>query len=527
MPRQIRSPLAEFIGADEVLTTSQLVSRIVQRTHVKEDAARQRVSRQAQANDIWRSEKIILPGRARLFARRQFVGRPAFYDAVAKLLIDVRPGLARCLHDLGAFSILHEVQAQKLLATPADGKLTDSYPGLDRDIEALQEVGVAVHPVGTHRFLARHRPGSASSLSAEDTSTTLSLLRRESLLTRLLVMRFRKENLVSWSGSQVPSAEKMSSEFSGQVFSAYGFSFLRPLLRKPGKAGDRPKPCPVLIDVLGGECSKRHVESFLQRARRATVRRAAALPFLGVVAARTFADDAWTFARNEGLMAVNLLQMFGDQALEAMVIAERLLGGLSLESASADYTEMVKSLRRLKDNPVVVDLCSISFEAIAALSLRDSGYDDVALQRNVPFGSTTRDVDVHGRLKDDIAVIECKAYHAKKYVDTSELKKFYTETVPSFAKWWSVRNDNRAPSKVRAQFWTTGRFYADAVKYVGELSLKSNVVPELWDRGRIEAELSADIRKRTRELLSAIADTGDEGGELPATASKEVGSSGT
>ena len=512
MVRVAGTALGLFIERNEVLTSTDLVNRLVHRHRLTPAAARQRVFRTLNTADIWRSTNIVLPGRSRLFAQRHFVGKAEFYDTVAAVLATTRPGLSRCLRALANDQIIHEVQAQKLLAAPAAGKLTGNYPGLDRDFSALTELGVTITRVGSHQFLSRRR----SSLTLKDAAAPLSLLRRESLLTRLVVNRLKKENVVSWSGSHLPSLERLATEFSGQVFSAFGFSFLRPLRRRPADGGES-KPCPVLLDVHGGLSGTEVVESFLQRAHRATSKRGSSTPFLGVIAARSFTDEAWKRARSEGLIAMNLVQVFGDQALEAMVVAERLLGGFDVEPASEDYTQLVRSIRKLKANPVIADLCSIGFEAFAGMVLRDQRYELVTMGTNVPFGTTTRDVDVHGTGADEVVVVECKAYHEKKFVDFSEIKKFFTETVPSFVKWWSARNDNRTPSKVRAEFWTTGRFYHDAEEKLAALALKKNVVPALVTREQLEANLSSRVRMRGVSLLSAIAQSGeadDEGEQV-------------
>ncbi len=64
----------------------------------------------------------------------------------------------------------------------------------------------------------------------------------------------------------------------------------------------------------------------------------------------------------------------------------------------------------------------------------------MGLNQKVPFMSTVREVDVYGNCGDDVCLIECKAYHGKKLIPPEDVKKFYSETVPAFLKWWEKRN---------------------------------------------------------------------------------------
>lgn len=497
-------PLDTFIGCDEVLTSSQLLRRLHDHFGGTESANRTRLARATDAPAVWRSNSLLLPKNQRLFSRLTFFRTPQFFTTVARVLENERPGLARLLHHLGAVELLHESQARKLLAAPVQPSA--SFPGFERDLAALAELGVSVRTCGSHLYVGRSDRFDAG---AFDTwaEVTLGELRRESLLTRVLVNRLARQNLLSWSGTNLPNRDQLGSEFNHQLFTAFGFSFLSPLLQpREGK----PSPCPVLFDVYAGECGKKQVESFVHRSERAVLRRGKGRRFLGVIAARWFVKEAWDYARERGIMAINLVQMFGDEALEAMAIAERLMGGFQREALPHDLTSLFTAIGELKTNPVVVDLYSIGFEAFAGLALRDRGYGELAFGTVVPFQKTTRDVDVHARKQNELTVIESKAYHAKKPLDPSEVTKFFTETLPSFVTWWRARNGNREPDRVRAEIWTTGAIGKDAENKLAELKLKPYVEPKFCGPKEMLEGLSFEIGSRMGQFLSAIA----KGGEL-------------
>ena len=496
--------LSTFISGDEVLTSSQLLRRLRDHFGGNESANRTRLARATNTPAVWRSNSLLLPKNQRLFTRRTFFRSPQFFTTVATVLETERPGLSRLLHCLGKVEFLHETQARKLLAAPVQE--SGAFPGLERDLLALNELGVSIRKCGSHRYVCRSDPLDARVFDAS-AELTLGELRRESLLTRVLVNRLARQNMLSWNGTNLPCRDQLGSEFNNQLFTAFGFSYLSPLLQFKDI---KPSPCPVLFEVYAGECSKKQVESFVHRSERAVLRRGKGRRFLGVIAARWFVKDAWDYARERGIMAINLVQMFGDEALEAMALAEQLMGGFQNEAITHDLTSLFAAIGELKTNPVVVDLYSIGFEAFAGLALRDRGYGELAFGTIVPFQKTTRDVDVHARKQNELTVIESKAYHAKKPLDPSEVKKFFTETLPSYIAWWRARNGNREPDRVRAEIWTTGSIGKDAEDKLAELNLKPYVVPKFCGQKEMLEGLSFEIGSRMGQFLSAIA----KGGEL-------------
>ena len=384
-----------------------------------------------------------------------------------------------------------------------------SFPGYDADVQALNELGVTVCQEGTvFEYLLgadRKQGNHTDELAAE----SVKQLRKEILLVRILVERYRRQNLISWGSAELPSRERFLVVFNNQYFSAFGFSHLGPLCRQEQKDGEsRSVPSPVLFDIHAGLCSEIHVQSFLQRAERATCRGNHRQSWLGVVAAREFEQAAWKLARSCGLVTVNFRQMFGDEALEAIARVEELLEAFQLdrppEASDPLFISFADSLADLKTNPILVDLCSIGFELVAAKALAATGYQNVGLNQKVPFMSTVREVDVYGNCGDDVCLIECKAYHGKKLIPPEDVKKFYSETVPAFLKWWEKRN-GRVPKQCRAEIWTTGRIGSEAKRQFDRTEVRQSVAKKIRDCDSILDYLPSTIRDRCSQLLKTIA----------------------
>ena len=246
--------------------------------------------------------------------------------------------------------------------------------------------------------------------------------------------------------------------------------------------------------------------------------------WLGVVAAREFEQVAWKLARSKGLLTVNFRQMFGDEALEAMAKVELLLEAFQLdrppETTDPLFLSFAESIAELKTNPIVVDLRSIGFELIAAKALSATGYHGVGLNLIVPFPPTSRDVDVYGTRGDEVCLIECKAYHAKKLLTPEDVKKFYTETVPAFLSWWAKRNGS-PPKKCRAEIWTTGKIGSEAKREFERVQVRDSVTKNILDSDGILACLPRTIKERCSQLLKSIATTDETGASWPEVPSSD------
>lgn len=505
------NPLARHLTPGVILTSSELIARL-KTEGLSEANARQVICRHACRNGVWRSEHLRLPRGERLFTTSGYARTTDFLKAVgAKLLDTNRWGLARCLQALGARQALHRVDVMRLLAVSPDaingtGKVQRRL--YEKELAGLEEVGALVVQRGTplesviSPFHAGDTPVDQLAASAA------AIVRRESLLARILVEQLRRQNVFSWNRVELPDPEHPYTVFNDQVFSSFGFSYLAPLVRwKDGS--DQPTPSPILIDSYCGLCLLSHVHSFLQRIDRATNRGRSHLPSLGVIAARDFERDAWTHARRHGLMTISYRQMFGDEALEAMVRIQDLLDDLANSNPTDDpednFERFSTLLKDLKTNPVVAILRSIGFEALAGLVLRSQGYEGVELGRIVPWEDTKRDIDVFGFRGegDELRIIECKAYHKKKSVPADEVKKFFTETVPALKK--QLRVQGKHFSACKAELWTTGPLGREAREKLHILSRPRGDTWTLLKGDDVRDLLPGAVKKRATEMLDAIA----------------------
>jgi hypothetical protein len=496
------------IGGGEVLASSELIQRMTDKG-VSPANARQILSRSA-GRHIWRSNKLNLGRGEKLFAQQAFRESPEFYAAAKnKLAATSRRGMTRCLEVLDRHKVLHVVDVMRLLAVESEGaggRGGKQRRAIENELEALADLGVVRFYTGTALDCIVD-PGSRRDANLNDLATEAAeRLRIEAVIARITVRRLKQQGIMAWGGSETPDDTVPYVLFNRQLFTARGFSYLAPAIR--WKAGGKKSPCPVVVDCHRGDCSKPQVEAFIERLERATYRKGVQGRILGVLAARSFEQDAWKLAKSMGIMVINLRQQFGAEAVRAMEALEKIVHQLvhgSRESACASFLTFDDIIRGLKHNPVVADLRAVGLEALAGLILSSCGYESVTLGMSVPHNTTTREVDVHATRADELRIIECKAYHGGKAVSADEVKKFFTETVPALKAWF--RTQKRPFQSCVAEIWTTGGEGAEAKKALEALPRPRGGADKWGILGRCDLVNLApsSVKDRADKLVKSIA----------------------
>ena len=414
------------------------------------------------------------------------------------------PGLARTILALLKRRILLRADAQRLLAAPLRPK-SSRTPTYQAEVDALVNLQIC-RVEGSKTALERL---TLNSLVGSPSSHQLARLERvrqivDMHLTSMITDQFRKQAVIGWRSATFADLETGIVRFSDHVFSAFGYSWLDPLVRRA--VGKKPKSVPVLFDVCARECDVHDVRGFLHRLARIGSNRNARMPVLGVIAAYAFAGDAWSVAKRHGLLAINLRQLYGDAALATLAKMEHLLrlagaGDLFGEHAAAiDLDELADDFTALRVHPYVADLRSLGLEVVTALLLRAEGWENVELGLVVPFKDTKRDVDVIGRRggEDKICLVECKAAHETKELDPEHVSKFFTETVPATLKVFTN------VTKCQAEIWTTGRIGERAQATLASLELRKGVGATLREKTDILSLVPTPLSqcKRLIETLS-------------------------
>ena len=412
--------LSDHIALDEILTSGELAARLTT-TGLSAAAARQVISRN---NDpAVRVLPFRLPHRARLFTRRTSVQNESFYLRLADVMIKVRPGVARTIVALLKRRILPRADAHRLLAAPLTPK-SSRTPTYDAEVKALTDLGLCYVEDSTmalERLTFNSIVGLPKSHQLARSERARQIVAM--FFTRMITDQCRRQGVISWTGTTLPDGTG-AVMFNDHVFSAIGYSWLDPLMRRA--VGQKPKPTPVLFDVYARECDVQDVLGFVHRLAHIGSNRNARMPVLGVLAAYAFSGDAWSVAKARGLLAINLRQSYGDAALAMLAKMEHLLhladagDWFGEHAAEIDYEELANDVDVLRVHPYIAELRSLALEVVTAVLLRALGWEDIGSGGNL--SSVTR--------------------HARSMLSESE-------AVEARYIWWNARRRTKQRNSIR------------------------------------------------------------------------------
>ncbi len=315
--------LTHHVRGEELLTSSELIGRCVAAGFAQVNA-RQLVRRGSSRNGVWRSEKLVLQNNSRLFCHSSFKGSQKFITLLLPILAQERPGLHRVLRKLLLDEVVLKPHAQMLLASPIDAKKV-RYPTYESEIAALEEILAGqLEAEGTlgERLVMKKLSGTMSSSAAGLSAQTAFQV--EIALTNILIEYFRRQNFISWNAVVGREVQGGLIPFNNYPFFAATFSWISPLARWDPAAG-KSKPTPVVFHACAGPCTVWDVEGLAARIERAGANKTSRLGIMGIVAAANFEPDAWKKAKEEGFLAINLRQLFGDFAFDAILQVQELL----------------------------------------------------------------------------------------------------------------------------------------------------------------------------------------------------------
>lgn len=494
------------LGAREIATSSDLLRRLERDKGLSPANARQALARDfTTSNGIWRSEELRLEGGGRLYAYKSFYGDAPFLDAIRPVLEGKRRGVARVLAAIEKLSAIDVATISKLTAVEMrkDGK------PLERELTVVQEAGLGeIESGGTGRDRLVRTKFANTSEGEKLGFQLLAEIETERRWVTLLLRHLSCHNLVSWTSHET----RYSPIFNRRLFSAAGYSYVRPLVRF-NKGKHSPIACPVVIDVLARPSEVFDVEGFLERIFRAGANSQAGLRILGIIGAPNFSPEAFTLARSKGLVVINFREIFGDSTLQLLNTAQSLFREMEIAGhnesnpigVSKLAIELSNSVSKLKDHPLVTALSGLAFEAFAAAVVRSEGYEEVRSGEKVPLiingHETLREVDVNGHIGDKWWVVECKALNEKKALEAADVKYFFTETVPALLK----HKDRNNVSECRAELWTTGVVTEEVRDYLKrEIKMPRGVAGSICARCEIVVPKNLRPLGRILKVLAAL-----------------------
>ena len=449
------------LGPRELVTSSTILRRLEMQGN-SPAAARKILERDFTNSGVWQSLHFRMEAGARLYCSKSFYGESAFLSKLRPILRKRRKGIARVLDAIFKFDALDIDTVKKLTAIELDAKGKGTF--LKRELSAIEEVGLGrFDNSGTHRQRLVRLKELESDENLDLAVELLVQREAEQHWLKLVLDQLRRNNMVAWNSSC-----KHGEIFNNHYFTAKAFSFLRPLTRFQNQ---KPVPCPTVFEILNRKAEVFDVEGFIERMFRAGANNRRKLRMLGLIGAPSFSPEAFELARGNGLIVINFRENFGEVALELMVSAEQLLTVCNetvhhtprtTEVASA-ARRFTKSIRELRNHPMITTLSGLAFEALCCAVLRSSGYEGVETGLRVPFLDKEKKATAFLRAKGKNNISEC-----------------------------------------RAEIWTTGTIGAEAKTCLAEIKLNPRVKPAILTKEEIPIPQRLKPFNRMLQVLAAI-----------------------
>lgn len=247
-------------------------------------------------------------------------------------------------------------------------------------------------------------------------------------------------------------------------------SYLRPLARK---AAGTIQPGFFVCDInLNGVITENQVELFVRKHTLASAPQNVA-PIMPFLIGEVFSQDAFNLARQSGIVATTVGDLFGTATAKAL---RDLIGLLSNSGATAaknpqHLLDVLNSLTKIEG--AANNLRGAVFELVAGSLAKDveGGFLLTGEKRRDPFSGRRAEIDVLLDRPDGKAVliVECKSKIPGAQVSLEEAQHWLTDRVPLIHSILSheSRYDQR---EFHFELWSNGPFHASAATWLATQS---------------------------------------------------------
>jgi hypothetical protein len=270
---------------------------------------------------------------------------------------------------------------------------------------------------------------------------------------------------------------------SGIAWDLAAPSYIRPLLKiVNGKA----KPGFFVCDInLAGVITKDYVEAFVRKHDMASAPLNVG-PIMPALVGQVFAEDAFSLAKQKGILALTTESLFGSAVAKALRELIALLTDLGARAA-IDPTKIDKVITVLtKIEGAANNIRGSLFEVVIGSLVKDveDGYLKIGAKGYDPNTGREAEIDVQldRGLDKGVLVIECKAKIPGARVSIEEVKKWYEDRVPLI---YSILSSGGTYTgkPFRFEFWSNGPFNDDTIEWLEKQETDFGVFSLGWRDG--------------------------------------------
>ena len=486
-----RSHVAKYLRIHGPSLSSDLV-RDFGKEGVNDDAVRQRIRRAKLSDGVQVLGGVRLPHRDSFLYLKGQYGTESFWEALASAFDRSGSAYGHLVHAMSARG--GAVAREEVPVVSGSPIAMKKQLTADHVVEGLLATGLIETDEATGVLTfnpdAPWPSGNPGSVAARRVA--------EEVLVGAVGAWARRLGFTSSSLTDTDKTEALP-QFGQFAWHVVGPCYLHPLVA-PGEA--KSVPGFFVADVsVGAELTLDQVRPFVLKCERMRAQRRHR-PFIAMLVADWYADEALAFGRSRGLMMVTPHGLFGKDAAEALRLLLRTLNNAAAVAATNpdQIADLFGKLGKVEG--AASNLRGPLFELIAAHCLyrREGALIDWGVRIRDPKTSEGAEVDVLGRRPGQkVWAIECKGVEPGGRVTREVVEDWLTRQVPRIARWIEAREGS--VDRV-FEIWTTGTFDNDAVTYLEARKAETKKYELGWRDGDRIKELAHEVgSKAVRDTL--------------------------
>ncbi|WP_320170510.1 hypothetical protein [Maridesulfovibrio sp.] len=449
------------------------------------DAARQRISR-ARA-DLRYLSGLSFPKRARFLYLSDHFRKPVYWEALYRVVKKHSPAYGTALVGL---EIRDGIYPQNylpiILGAPVrqQGQIASSVI-----LERLEAIDIL-------KVVSFDGLGECVYISENGIFPCPQLTK---LRSRLITENVLLDAIKRWAGRMnIASPEATTTrapstlpKFGTCHFDLCGPSYLNPLVEFNN---NKIQPGFFVSDVvLGVTLDINGIRPFTRKC--AMLKALRNLPkFLPMLVADNFTPEALRECRSQGIIATRPDTIFGKDVAEALTsLLDTLNNSAAIAAVNPDRIEKLFS-GISKIEGAASNLRGALFELIVGHCVRtlEAGSIDLGIQVYDNINGKNAEVDVRLVKERDVIIYECKGYQPSSKVSFDEINEWITKKIPTIYS--ATRQESRFDGTIRFEFWTCGKFHADAIELLAKTKSSVKKYELDWKDGSQVKKYSSRIR---------------------------------
>jgi hypothetical protein len=305
----------------------------------------------------------------------------------------------------------------------------------------------------------------------------------ETVLLNAVITWAQKLGFGSFNQFQIRAGEELPI-VSGLAWDMSAPSYMRPIRKM---VDGKLMPAFFVCDVnLNGPLDKGCVAAFIHKHDVASAPRNVA-PILPLLIGDVFTQEAYDLAKQKGVMAVTVADLFGDDVRKALQDLINLLSDAGA-TASVNPEHLATVLNKLsKIEGAANNLRGTLFEFVAGSLLKDveaEGFLEIGKKHREQKTGKQFEIDIllNQEAKNRAVIIECKSKIPGALVSLEEVEHWYDNRVPLIYQ--TLENSYRLEGREFVfELWSNGGLHSDASTWLEAQKPKSKEYKVGWKDG--------------------------------------------